>query len=237
VIHRVRWRVTHHVRWRVIHRVCWRVMRVLLVLALAVAPSPGGARAQGASWATTQAEQLTAQGRAHAAQGDMASAAKRYLEALGFDATYGPAYLSLGALHEAAGEWREAERTYTVGMDHIAGFADGLVARARLYARQGRMKQAIADYEAARAARPDDTQILRALGEALIATGALPAALAVERRIAALCEARGEARAASEARAAARALSLLVAGADPVVAGAKERGPVRRAIARLAHPR
>src|SRR4051794_9308471 len=78
----------------------------------AVAPVVPVASTQ--SWATSQAAELPRQGKEHAARGEGATATRRYLDAIGFDATYGPAYLALGALHEQAGDPREAERAYTM---------------------------------------------------------------------------------------------------------------------------
>lgn len=181
-------------------------------------------------WATAQASELTRQGHDHAANHDRETAARRYLDALKFDPTYGSAYLALGELYEASGDEREAERTYSTGIDHVTGFAAGYEARARLRTRHGRPSEAVADLEAAVAVEPDWIATLHKLAAAYVTARALPAALAVERRIAALAHADGDTRAHSEARAAERALSMIVAEADPVSAGRAGRGAVRRAI-------
>jgi tetratricopeptide (TPR) repeat protein len=216
---------------------------VLAPLDVAADPVPaasGGARESGApalSWATSQAAELTRQGKEHLARGEVETAARRYLDALAFDATYGPAYLALGALHEGGGDPKEAERAYAMGMDHVAGFPEAHLARARLRARLHRPAEAIADLEAAALLRPEDIGILRELSLAYVAVRALPAALAVTRRIAELSDQQGDARAGAEARVTVRALTLLVGDADPVFAGAASRGPVRAALARYGQRR
>ncbi len=183
------------------------------------------------SWATAQAGELTRQGRDRAARGEIDAAASRFLEAIKFDATFGPAYLGLAALHEASGDLREAERAYAMGLERVPRFVEGFRGRARVYLRQGRHAEAIADAQAAADLVPDAIEVLRELGAAFVAAGALPAALAVTRRIEALAEARGDSGALAEARIRARALGILVAELDPVLAGGAGRGLVRRALA------
>ncbi len=213
-------------------------LRPVMLAALLAALLPGAARADAAvSWATAQATELTRQGREHAGRGDNDTATRRYLEAIHFDPTYGAAYLGLGALQEAAGDPREAERTYATGLDHVTGFAEAHRARARLRIRQKRAAEAVADLEAAAALEPTDLATLRELGAAYVSAAALPAALAVARRVAAIAEAAGETQIAGEARVSGRALSLLLGAVDPVAAGAVGRGPVRSALAATARRR
>lgn len=198
------------------------------------APSERGATGSSSSWATTQAAELTRQADAHAQTPDTDAAARRYLEALRFDPTYGPAYLGLAALYERAGDLQQAERTHSVGIDHVLAFAAGHVGRARVRQRQGRVREAIADLAAAEALRPGDPAILRELAAAHVAMGALPAALAATRRLAAVLTAAGARDGAAEVRVRARALAALVSEADPVTAGRSSPAPVRRAIAAFA---
>ncbi|WP_437978979.1 tetratricopeptide repeat protein [Sorangium sp. So ce295] len=210
--------------------------RALAAASLAAALLHGAtpARADGVGWATAQAAELTRQAEARAAAGEADVALRRYLEAVRFDATYGPAYLGLGALYERAGDPREAERAYTVGLDHVSGFVEGHRARAALRSREGRREEAIADLEAAAALRGDDGELLQELAAAYVAAGALPAALGVARRLSALAARNGDRALAAAATTQARALSVLVGEADPVRAGGADRGPVRRALARHA---
>jgi tetratricopeptide (TPR) repeat protein len=213
------------------------------LLGAALAHGAGVARADepapqaAVSWATSQATEMTRQGREHATRGDGLTAAKRYLDAIGFDPTYGPAYLALGGQHEAGGDPREAERAYSMGIDHVPGFAEALLARGRLRARLGRADEAVGDFEAAAAVAPEGIAILKALAGAYVAQKALPAALAVTRRMETMAEAQGDTRAAAEARVGVRALATLVGEVDPVSAGKSGRGVVRRAIWLLASRR
>jgi tetratricopeptide (TPR) repeat protein len=202
----------------------------LAALALAVLPT-ASAGAEPLSWATAQAGELTRQGRDLAARREVDAAARRFLEAIKFDATYGPAYLGLGALHEQGGDPREAERAYAMGLERVPRFVEGFRARSRLYLRQGRHADAIADARAAVDLVPEGIEVVRELGAAYVAAGALPAALAVTRRIEALAEEQGDLGALAEARVRARALGILVGELDPVLAGGAGRGVVRRAIA------
>src|SRR6185369_8244760 len=162
------------------------------------------------------ATELSRQAREHASHGDPDTAVRRYREAIGFDATYGPAYLGLGAIHEAAGDPVEAERTYALGLEHVGGFADGHLARGRLRKRLKRTGEAIADFESAAAIRPDDLGVLRELSSAYVAASALPAALATFRRVAVLAAAQRDAPAAAEARVNILALTILVGDVDPI---------------------
>jgi tetratricopeptide (TPR) repeat protein len=203
-------------------------------IALAIATALPAARAEEPGWSTAQAAELTRQGNAHAAGGDRSAAARRFLEAIRFDPTYGPAYLGLAALHEASGDLVEAERVYQMGVERVARFAEAHLARARLRKRQGRLADAAADLEAARALAPDDPALLGELCATYIALGALPAALGASRRLEALAEDRADAALLKESRVRSRALANLVAEADPVTAVGRERGQVRNALARRA---
>lgn len=189
------------------------------------------ARGDPVTWATAQAAELTKQGQGHAARGDRDLAARRFLDAIQFDATYGPAYLALGELYERGGDLRESERAYAMGLERVARFAEGRRARGRLLLRVGRTAEAIADLEAAVALLEGDLGALRELGQAYVKAGALPAALSVARQALVLAEAQRDAGALAEARVLGRALGALVGEADPVLAGMAGRGAVRRALA------
>jgi tetratricopeptide (TPR) repeat protein len=205
----------------------WLLASVLAVVLASPAPSYAG----DAGWATAQAAELTRQGQGHAGRGEVDVAARRFLDAIGFDPTYGPAYLALGSLHERAGDPREGERAYAVGIDHVPSFVDGYLARGRLRARQRRFAEAISDIEAATRLRPDDLALLRELASLYVGVNALPAALAVTRRMETVADGQRDATTQSQAHVRARALALLVGEIDPVAAGLTSRGEVRRAIA------
>lgn len=186
------------------------------------------------SWATTRARELVEQGRRQADGGHLDVATARFREAVQMDSTFGPAYLAWGALLEAARDDAEAERVYAMGIAHVARFADGYAARGKLRARQRRFEEATRDLRAAARLRPDDLPLLGALGEALLREGAWPAALAVQRTLLRLATEQGEIEAARRAAVQIRALMTLLGELDPVVAGARDRGEVRSAVARWA---
>lgn len=206
--------------------------RVAPAIVAALLLVPAAAHAE-ESWATSQAAELTRQGDAHAARGELDLALARYLQAIGIDATYGPAYLGLGSVRERSGDPEEAERAYAMGIEHVPAFADALVARARLRARMHEARAALADLRAAAEIRPDDLAVLAQLRDAYVKAQALPAALGVARRMAAVAGEHGDEAAERAARLSARALGALVGDADPVRAGLDGRGAVRRALARF----
>jgi tetratricopeptide (TPR) repeat protein len=213
-----------------------RAFTPVLIPLLLAAWSPK-ALADEPSWATAQATELSRQAHDHLAKGEPEVALSRYLEAVKLDPTYGPAYLGLAAQYEARGDYKEAERTYAVGLEHVPGFGEALLARGRLRARLKRPEEAVADLEAAVSLDPDALPALKELAATYIAARALPAALAATRRLAAVALAQKDAAAANEAHLKARALAMLVGEADPVMAGKAGRGAVRSAIAAAAKRR
>jgi hypothetical protein len=99
------------------------------------------------------------------------------------------------------------------------------------------LREALGDLEAAAALVPDDVHVLGELAAAYVAVKAWPAALAVARRMAAVAEEARDAQTENDARRQAKALASLVAEADPVTAGRRQRGAVRSAISALASRR
>jgi tetratricopeptide (TPR) repeat protein len=200
------------------------------VLAFFVVLSP--ASAEEVSWATRRAQDLTDQGKSHRAGGRVELATARFLEALQLDGTYEPAYLELAQLREAVGDAAEAERTYSLGIAHVPGFLAAYEGRARVRRRAGRVHDALEDLEEAARLAPSDPGILEGLVTAYIEAKALPAALAVSRRLCGLARASGEPDRVRAAEVRERALRTLVGELDPVAAGRDGRGPVRWALSR-----
>jgi tetratricopeptide (TPR) repeat protein len=196
------------------------------------AAGPGGDGGPSASFSSTAAE-LTRQGREHVERGDDAVAIRRFVEAIELDGSYGPAYLELAAARERMGDWLEAERTYDIAIERVAGFAAAFRGRAALHAHLGQSDRQLADLEAA--ARIVETpDALRDLAQRYIEAKAWPAALAVYRRCGALAERLGDERAARDASVHVRALSILAGELDPVAFGANSSDWVRRAEASVA---
>lgn len=179
------------------------------------------------------AAELTRQGHEHAQRGDEEVAIRRFVEAIQLDSTYGPAYLELAAARERAGDFGEAERTYNVAIERVAGFAAAFRGRAALHGRLGQGDEQLADLEmAARLAETPD--VLRDLAQRYVEAHAWPAALAVYRRSGALAEKLGDERAMHDASVHVRALSILAGELDPVSSGASSPNWVRRAEASVA---
>lgn len=210
------------------------------MVGLMLAPSVGTAAAQDAkkepegqeNWATARARLLTEQGVANRNSGKTDAALSRLLEAISIDGTFGPAYLALASLREASGEWEEALRVLDMGIDRIAGFDEGLVARASVLARAKQYAGATAAYLIVLQRHADDEASLRQLLLVAPRANLLPVALGASRRLMVLCRERGDAACEKEARLTTRALEHLIAEADPVTRGAKHRDRVRRALAR-----
>lgn len=200
---------------------------VAIAFALAVALAlPRAALAE--SWATAQARQLTDQGERLVARGEVEAALGRYTQALDLDGSYGPAYLGLARARLVRGDPAEADRVLSQGIWRVMGFAEGLMARARLRLGLRRRPEAARDaIDAARLASVDARAVAEA--EALcVAAGALPAALGLARRLVVLTA--GDPAAHAEALLRARALMAVVAEVDPVAGGERGRGEVRAAL-------
>lgn len=215
--------------------------RWALVAGLSLAAPIATARAQDANkdapppqenWATARARMLTEQGVGERNAGHTDKAITRLLEAISIDGTYEPAYLALASLREASGEWEEALRVLEMGIDRIAGFEQGLVARAALLARAKQYASATAAYLVVLERHADDEASLRQLLWVAPRANLLPVALGAARRLMVLCRERGDAAGEKEARLTTRALENLLAEVDPVARGAKHRDRVRRALAR-----
>ncbi|MFO0616491.1 MAG: tetratricopeptide repeat protein [Polyangiaceae bacterium] len=209
-------------------------VRALLV---AVALGASAARADDTpeNWATKRARELTEAGEEAQRGGRGEIAVQRFRQAIDADPTFGQAYLDLGAFRASEGDLAEAERTYSAALEHIAGFADGFVARAAVRRRQGKREGVVTDLEAALSFAPTSSKIALDLVQAAIATGNLPLALGAARRAWRIADGAGDAASARDARLSIKALELLLEDIDPVGA-ANVDNPVRRAIARYKDP-
>lgn len=183
------------------------------------------------NWATARARALTEQARGLIAAGSSEQAVAKLNEALGVDATFEPAYLTLASLRAALGQHDEALLVLDMGLERVPGFDAALEAKADVLGRAKRWSAATQIYLELLRRREDDEGTLTRLLDAAVRASLFPVALASARRLAALAHARGDEAAARDARLTARALARLVAEADPVSAGATERGAARRALA------
>ncbi len=197
----------------------------LALVVIALAASPREARA-------SSAQELVREARAHEAAHKEELALRRYSEALSLDPTLADAYLGLGELRARRGDAREAERVYSVAMEHVPGLRAALVGRARARWQMGMRDEAENDLWAY-VADTDDKAALRELAGWFGEEGKVPAQLAAWRRMLAVAERTSDAALVREARTTVRALQILVGPADPVSAPV-EGDDVRRAVARMA---
>lgn len=159
-------------------------------------------------------------------------ALRRYMEALSLDPTCDEAYLGLGALRARRGDLREAERVYSVALEHVPRLTAARTARAYVRRTLGLRAEAVEDLLTA-AGPSEDPKVLRILATWYGEDGHVPAQLAVWRRIAARAESGDDAVLAHEAKTMVRALVILVGPADPA---SDDRNAVRRAIAATMQP-
>jgi len=125
---------------------------------IAVAPSRD--RAAETEWLAVGHYEL---GRLELARGDATAAVAQFKAAVRADRDFVPAVVALGDAHEAAGDQREAVKTWERGAE--AQPALPLLARLeRVYRLEGRPSRMIALYRDASARAPDDLALAAALG-------------------------------------------------------------------------
>lgn len=102
-------------------------------------------------------------GRAEAGAGRVAAAVAHFRSALRADPAFVPAAVALGDAQEAAGDHREALRTWERAAEHQPALPL-LVRLERAYRQEGRPSRMIALYRAAAERAPDDLAVAVALG-------------------------------------------------------------------------
>jgi tetratricopeptide (TPR) repeat protein len=180
----------------------------------------------------SSADELVREARVHEADHKEELAMRRYTEALALDPTLGDAYLGLGELRARRGDAREAERVYSVALEHVPQLRAALLGRARARWAMGLHEDAERDLSAY-ASGGDEKASLRELAGWFGEDGRAPAQLAVWRRLVVVAERTSDAPLARESRTMVRALQILVGPADPVSAP-NDGDDVRRALARMA---
>ena len=168
--------------------------------------------------------------RAHEAAREDDLAVRRYMEALSLDPTCEEAYLGLGSLRSRRGDLREAERVYSVAIEHVPRLRAARVGRAYVRRALGARAEAIDDLLTGEA---DDPEAMRVLASWYGEDGQTPAQLAVWRRLAARAEVACNAVLLHEARVMVKALLILVDAADPAATPMDDRG-MRRFLSSLA---
>ncbi len=182
--------------------------------------------------ASSSADELVRQARAHEAVHDDDVALRRYTDALTLDRSHADAWLGLGALRMKLGEAAEAERVYDTALVQVPTLRGALEGRAHARWSLGKHAEAEADLEAY-AAGNDDVIALRELADWFGADGRSPAQLATWRRLLVIAQNRPDALLEPEARRMVRALVILVDGSDPAASPA-DPDDTRRALARIA---
>ncbi len=183
----------------------------------------------GRTASASSALELVRQAHAREATNNADVALRLYTDALALDPTCGPAYLGLGELRTRHGDLREAERVYSVALEHIPDLQSARLARAYVRRALGTRTEAIEDLLALASLAPDPAP-LRILARWYAEESQTPMQLAVWRRIHVLAETVGDRPLLREARATIRALLLLVGDADPVAAPTPPFNAVRKAL-------
>jgi tetratricopeptide (TPR) repeat protein len=184
------------------------------------------------AFASSSADELVRQARAHEAAHDDAVAVRRYMEALSIEPRNAEAWIGLAALRMKMGEAAEAERVYSAALDRIPSLQIALDGRARARWAQGRHDEAEADLSAFATAQAS-VAALHDLADWYGLDRRTPAQLAIWRRLQALAVERADSAAEREARRMVRALVILVDCADPA-SSPVEPDATRRALASIA---
>ncbi|HXN32190.1 MAG TPA: tetratricopeptide repeat protein [Polyangiaceae bacterium] len=188
-----------------------------------------------AAFASSSADELVRQARAHEAAREDDVAVRRYMEALAIEPKNADAWMGLGALRMKIGEAAEAERVYSSALDRIPSLQAALEGRARARWALGRHDEAEADLCAFATTQTTQRSVapLRDLAEWYGLDGRTPAELAIWRRLLALALDRADTTSEREARRMVRALVIVVDGADPA-SSPMEPDTTRRALAAIA---
>jgi tetratricopeptide (TPR) repeat protein len=196
--------------------------RIVGLVLLAAAPAA----------ASSSADELVRQARAHEAVHEDDVALRRYTDALTVDRSNADAWLGLGALRMKLGEPAEAERVYDTALAQLPTLGAALEGRARARWSLGRHTEAETDLEIY-ATVEGGVGALRELAAWFGADGRTPAQLATWRRLLAIARSGQDGPLEPEARRMVRALVILVDGSDPAASPA-DPDETRRALARIA---
>jgi tetratricopeptide (TPR) repeat protein len=168
--------------------------------------------------------------RAHELAHEDDLALRRYSDALALDPTCEEAYLGMGGLRARRGDLREADRVYSVALEHLPQLRAARTARAYVRRALGLRAEAVEDLLGG---APDDVSALRVLADWHGEDGQTPAQLAIWRTIATRAETTQDAALLTEAKRMVRALVILVGPADAAASPPDEHG-LRRVAATLA---
>jgi tetratricopeptide (TPR) repeat protein len=199
-----------------------RYYAALVIITALLSARPAGA---------SSALEIVRAARASEAAHEDDVAARRYMEALSLDPTCEEAYLGLGSLRSRKGDLREAERVYSLALEHLPSLRAARLGRAYVRRALGARAEAVDDLLGG---GDVDAAAMRILAGWYGEEGQTPAQLSVWRRIAARAEQAGDAVLLHEARTTIRALLIIVGPADPAAAPATDDRWLRRVAATLA---
>jgi tetratricopeptide (TPR) repeat protein len=210
-------------------RILARAGATALALAFGLAGAPSGGRDAQAS---STADELVRQARAHEAAHEDDVALRRYTDALAVDRASVDAWLGLGALRMKLGEPAEAERVFDTALAEIPGLHEAL--RARAHARWVLGSHAAAEDDlASYALAENDAKALRELADWFGSDGRFPAQLATWRQVLDMARDQDDSALERDATRMIRALVVLVGTADPA-ASPFDPDATRRALAHIA---
>src|SRR4051812_33253848 len=189
-----------------------RLAGILAFVAAMAVAIPAGA---------SSALELVKIARAHELAREDDLALRNYMDALALDPTCDEAYLGLGSLRARRGDLREAERVYSVALEHRPSLRAARTARAYVRRALGMRAEAVEDLLMG---SEEDPSVLRVLAGWHGEDGQTPAQLAVWRRIAARAEMLQDQVLREEARRMVRALVILVGPADPAASPPDDHG-------------
>lgn len=198
------------------------------VLGAAIVLSAASARTAAAS----SSDELFAQGQVHEAARDDDVAIRRYTDAITLDPTHERSYLALAGLRSRRGDYREAEKVYSVALLHLPS-------RALLYRERGRARwfaglrdEAESDLEAYLRVTPEEATF-RELSSWYGIHDRPLAQLSVWRRLLILGITNKNEDLVTEARLYTRVLTAFTKPVDPV-AFPTDDSPFRRGLAQMA---
>jgi tetratricopeptide (TPR) repeat protein len=205
-----------------------RTTRDLLVAAVLVSAVSPTTTAR----ASSSADELVRQARAHEAAREDDVAVRRYMEALAIEPTSESAWMGLGALRMKLGDAAEGERVYSSALETVPSLHGALERRAHARWALGRHGEAEADLDAYATLERNATA-LRELAEWYGLDGRTPAQLSTWRRLLAMAVEQVDPVFEREARTMVRALVIVVDGADPA-SSPTSPDATRRALAAIA---
>jgi tetratricopeptide (TPR) repeat protein len=142
--------------------------------------------------------------------------------------------LELAELRSRLGDFREAERLYSMAVRQRDQAPEAYKARALMRRHQGKRDEALEDLRAAIALRPGDVDSVRELARWYVEQRAWTAALSQYRALVRVLSETGSTPELQQARLQVRALTIMAAETDPVSEGGTSKNWIRKSMSKLA---